>query len=101
MERHYCPCNGKLATAVMQRNFSSFNKVIQYLFHNSHCIYTKHQTVSLKNERNTAIFKKTENRTENEFLEKKRVFCTVFFQNRTKNRTEVIFEIHTPLIIQF
>ena len=34
---------------VMQCNFSSFNKVIQCLFHNSHCIHTKHQTVKTKN----------------------------------------------------
>jgi len=84
MERHYCPCNGKLATAVMQRNFSSFNKVIQYLFHNSHCIHTKHQTVSLKNEPNTAIFKKTENRTENAFLEKNAFSVRFFFKTAPK-----------------
>jgi len=33
------------ATTVMQRNFSSFNKVIQRLCHNSHFIHTKHQMV--------------------------------------------------------
>jgi len=33
------------AATVMQRNFKLFNKVIQCLFHSSHCIYTKHQTV--------------------------------------------------------
>jgi len=36
------------ATTVMQRNFSSFNKVIQCLLHSSHCIHTKHQTVKTK-----------------------------------------------------